>query len=304
MSTLGFSIIIPCYNAGKFLDEAVKSILSQSFRYPFEVIVVDDGSTDNETKIALGEIAIQKKIRIIKLPKNKGLPHARNEALSASSFKYVFTVDADDCLNTKTDVLKSGTYPDRAIDILETTPEVAFVHTMTLMFGDHNGLTISAYPVTESMILKKHHAPNSIVYRKEDAIGAGLRDENIIKWTDWSFAVGILNYRFLSGKKNKIEFLKEPYYLYRIHTQTQRVSAKVVSELDMIQKTFSLYPEIFRKYYPNVSDKFIPEMVLANKPDRLKDLLHIAANDLNAALEMTRARKFRLTSEANHNSIP
>lgn len=304
MEKIGFSVIIPCYNAGNFLIETIESILIQPFYYPFEVIVVDDGSTDPKTKLILNKIISQEKIRVVKLPINKGLSYARNRALKISTFKYVFTVDADDCLNAEASVVNKGTYADRAISILESSPEIAFVHAMTLMFGDFNGLTISAYPVDESMILKKHHAPNSIVYRKEDALGAGLRDNDIKKWTDWSFAVSLLNYRFLSGKQNQVKFLPLPYYLYRVHSHPQRLSLKKVSELSMIRKTFLLYPEIFKKYYRDIPHKEIPKAILVNKPDKLNDLLHVAANDLNIAFEIVKSRNFKLTFNQEQRNIP
>ena len=51
----GISIIIPNHNSGPFLKEAVASVFQQPFRYPFEVIIVDDGSNDQNTKLILKE---------------------------------------------------------------------------------------------------------------------------------------------------------------------------------------------------------------------------------------------------------
>lgn len=68
-----------------------------------------------------------------------------------------------------------------------------------------DGLTVSAYPAAELVILAKHHVQISIVYRKEDALMSGLYDERIKKWQYCSFAAGLLSARNLSGKENKIE---------------------------------------------------------------------------------------------------
>ncbi|HBD92838.1 MAG TPA: hypothetical protein DC057_01550 [Spirochaetia bacterium] len=58
----------------------------------------------------------------------------------------------------------------------------------------------------------------------------------------------------------------------------------------MIQKTFLLYPEIFRKYYNNVFDDNIATIVLSKKPNKLKNLLHIANNNLKVAFKIIKQR--------------
>lgn len=306
MNKLGISIIIPCYNAGQFLIETVNSILVQPFRYPFEIIIIDDGSTDKNTSLALKKIGgrTNANIKIIKTSQNKGAQYARNVGLKSANFDYIFTIDADDILNTETDILEKGTYSDRAIDILNSSPDVAFVHGMTQMFGDYAGLTISAYPATESLILEKHHAQISIVCRKQDALNAGLYDETIKKWQDWSFAVGILNHRFLSGKKNNIEFLPFPYYLYRIHSKKQRISSEQINEKEMIRKTFLRHPEIFRNYYNDTLDDDIVDIVFSKKPDKLKDLLYIAKDNLNRAFEIASHREFSIIAKNEPYNMP
>jgi glycosyltransferase involved in cell wall biosynthesis len=300
----GISIIIPNHNSGPFLREAVTSVFQQPFRYPFEVIIVDDGSNDQNTKLILKEVENDFDVKVIRLDRNRGVQHARNTGLKSAIFDYIFTIDSDDQLNTDKNVLKDGTYADRAVDILSSLPDVAFVHGIWLMFGEYEGFTISAYPVTESLILEKHHAQTNIVYRKQDALEAGLYDENIKKWQDWSFAVGILNVRFLSGKKNNIAFLDAPYYLYRIHNQTNRTSVAEISEKEMTRKTILRHPEIFRNHYKDISDEDIAQTVLFKKPNKLKDLLHVASYDINRAINMMTQRGFEIQSTNEPPNIP
>lgn len=300
----GISIIIPNYNSGPFLREAVASVFQQPFHCPFEVIIIDDGSNDRNTKLILKEVERDFNARVIRLDHNHGSQHARNIGIKVAIFDYILTIDADDRLNTDKNVLKDGTYADRAVSILSSSPDVAFVHGPWLMFGEYEGFTISAYPVTESLILEKHHAQTSIVYRKQDALEAGLYDENIRKWQDWSFAVGILNARFLSGKKNNISFLNAPYYLYRIHGKTDRISALEVSEKEMIKRTILRNPNIFRNYYKNMSDEDIAQSVLIKKPSKLKDLLFVASFDINRALNMMTQREFEIKSKNEPLNIP
>lgn len=85
------SVIIPCYNGERFLSEAIESVLRQT--HPtFEIVVVDDGSTDGSRRIMerYGE-----KVRIVDQP-NSGLPAARNAGIRASRGQFLAFLDADD----------------------------------------------------------------------------------------------------------------------------------------------------------------------------------------------------------------
>src|ERR1044071_9134288 len=95
MSTQGshfVSAIIPCYNQAHFLSEAVASVLHQTYPH-YEIIVVDDGSTDDTSKVAAQHAGV----RCIR-KKNEGLAAARNTGLHASLGDYVVFLDADDRL--------------------------------------------------------------------------------------------------------------------------------------------------------------------------------------------------------------
>ena len=91
-----FSIIIPVYNVEKYLEECLRSVLSQSFGN-IEVICVEDGSTDSSARI-LERIAVEDK-RIIKLSqKNKGPGEARNTGILNAKGEYIVFLDSDDML--------------------------------------------------------------------------------------------------------------------------------------------------------------------------------------------------------------
>ena len=93
------SVIIPVYNAEKYLRGCLESILNQTFA-DFEVIVVDDCSTDNS--LAIAESFLEKfggRLKIISLPKNTGNASVpRNEGLRFSRGEYVFFMDNDDLI--------------------------------------------------------------------------------------------------------------------------------------------------------------------------------------------------------------
>jgi len=89
------SIIIPCFNAEKYLREAVESALAQTYR-PIEVIVVDDGSTDARPEIARSFGA---RIRLDQQP-HQGAPAARNRGVDIAEGELIQFLDADDLLNS------------------------------------------------------------------------------------------------------------------------------------------------------------------------------------------------------------
>ncbi len=90
------SIIIPAYNASRFIRQCIESILNQDF-HDWELIIIDDGSTDNTKKICEEYISINRKIRLI-TQQNQGVSVARNKGLCISSGEFIMFIDADDLL--------------------------------------------------------------------------------------------------------------------------------------------------------------------------------------------------------------
>ena len=93
-----FSVIIPVYNVENYLEETIKSVIGQTigFKKNIEIILVNDGSTDNSEKICLKyESLFKNNIKYIK-QKNKGVSNARNNGLKHASGKYINFLDSDD----------------------------------------------------------------------------------------------------------------------------------------------------------------------------------------------------------------
>ena len=89
------SIIIPCYNQGKFLEDAVNSILNQTYQN-FEIIIVNDGSTDKYTNDLLKNYSKPK--TKVYITKNQGLASTRNYGFKLSNGEFIQFLDADDTL--------------------------------------------------------------------------------------------------------------------------------------------------------------------------------------------------------------
>jgi len=108
------SVIIPCHDQAHFLGEAIASVFAQTHRN-YELIVVDDGSTDDTARVAHNF----DRVRCLRQA-NRGVAGARNAGLQSSNGKYVVFLDADDRLLPN--ALKVG------VNALEDRPEAAFVY--------------------------------------------------------------------------------------------------------------------------------------------------------------------------------
>ena len=90
------TVYITNYNYGRFIEKAVNSVLSQTFKN-YELIIIDDGSSDGSRKI-IEKYKKNNKIKII-YQKNKGLNFSNNVALKLSRGKYIIRLDSDDWLD-------------------------------------------------------------------------------------------------------------------------------------------------------------------------------------------------------------
>lgn len=93
-----FSIVMPVYNVEKHLNKAVDSVLAQSFT-DFELILVDDCSSDDCPKICASYAARDTRIKFMPLPENSGASHARSAGLSISNGQYILFMDSDDTIS-------------------------------------------------------------------------------------------------------------------------------------------------------------------------------------------------------------
>ncbi len=140
------SILLSVYNGKRYVAHALESLLAQTYR-DFELLVVDDGSTDGSAKI-LHELARRDaRIRIITNEKNIGLARSLNRALGASQGEYVARMDADDVA-----------LPERLekqVAFLDANPGVGIVGTAYRFINDAGEATGGKHPLTDSRPLKQ-----------------------------------------------------------------------------------------------------------------------------------------------------
>ena len=110
------SIIVPVFNAAQYLQECLDSILSQSFN-DFELILIDDGSTDNSLSICQSYERRDSRIKIISGP-NQGVSAARNKGLNVACGEWITFVDPDDWVEpTHVSTLYNAQKKNRDMDI-------------------------------------------------------------------------------------------------------------------------------------------------------------------------------------------
>ena len=89
-----FSVIIPCYNVEKYIENTVKTVLNQTYK-DFEIILIDDGSNDSTLAILNNLKETDDKIKVFTQP-NKGVSYTRNRGIDIAKGEYIYFLDADD----------------------------------------------------------------------------------------------------------------------------------------------------------------------------------------------------------------
>lgn len=149
------SIIVPVYNVEEYLPACLDSILSQNYE-EFEVICVNDGSTDNSWKILDEYESKDNRIKVVK-QKNKGLSEARNVGLDHASGEWILFVDSDDKLGcygvtTGHELQELMAQIEDGVDWIITTPTIIYEKDIYLdkRSGDEKYFTLPFYGVRNS----------------------------------------------------------------------------------------------------------------------------------------------------------
>lgn len=210
------SVIVPVYNTAKYLEPCLRSIATQTFGN-FEVIVVNDGSTDESLSIIQKFLNADNRIKLIS-QENKGLSEARNTGLRNANGRWVTFLDSDDAI---------------APNFLERTLVVAKATKSPVVccgkYSFRDGTDISNYTVRPSFLGKKAHIT---VMPAAKAIKNAFYQKDKPDYSAWNklFAMTLWQGReFPAGKffedmatipgvfkdAGKVAFVNEPLYLYR-----------------------------------------------------------------------------------------
>lgn len=162
------SIIIPCYNSGKYIRETVASIEQQTFK-DYEIIIIDDGSDDEATLQSLKELEKHDKLTILH-QQNSGPAIARNFGIDKAQGDYIVFLDADDIIREDT--------LNICIKKFEERNETDVVYGNCMWFGEKDGLKKQSDFNIVRMLRSNDTALCSMI-KKDSFIRAGGFDENL-----------------------------------------------------------------------------------------------------------------------------
>jgi glycosyltransferase involved in cell wall biosynthesis len=233
------SIIIPCYNQGQFLDEAVNSVVNQTFT-DYEIIVINDGSTD-ELSIEVLKSYKKHKTKVYHTD-NQGLAAARNYGISLATGEYILPLDADDKIGS--------TYLEKAIPILDANPEIGIVYCKARLFGIKNR-RCDLPPFDADRILLQNLIFCTAFFRRSDWAKCNGYNPNMKGgWEDWDFWLSLLELN------KKVYQLPEFLFYYRLKKDSMATAIKYQKSKELHAQLFHNHKELFSKNIAVIFDGY------------------------------------------------
>ena len=251
------SVIIPCFNHGKYIDEAVDSILQQTYQ-EFEIIIIDDGSTDPFTIEKLKSYNKQK-TKVIRT-KNNGLPAARNKGIQLATGKYILTLDADDKFHPS--------FLEVAVPILDGQSSIGVVTCGLSGFGTKNPAWMPKGGGIKNFLVYNNCLVSALFRKKCWSMVKGYNEQMRKGYEDWDFWISILE------KGWKIYVIRKYLFYYRIKEESMsREINKIRPEL--MKKLVVNHNKTYQRYLDYViseKEKTILQ-ILNSKTYRLGNML-------------------------------
>ncbi len=244
------SVVIPTYNRPEFLASAIASVLNQTFQ-DFEIIVVDDASTDETPEVV--DSFKDSKIKYIRHEINKGGSAARNTGIKASSSEYIAFLDDDD--EWLPEKLK------KQVEILDNCPQkVGGVYTGFLKIDKASEKIIGqSIPLGKGSFIDDLIKDNRIgttsthLLRRECFQKVGLFDENLPSSQDFDMWVRL-------SREFHFEFIKEPLVKYSFHEK--RISTDVEKKIKGIEIILERYGQLLATNRRSCSQSYLSLGVL------------------------------------------
>ncbi|MEQ1174558.1 glycosyltransferase family 2 protein [Acinetobacter lwoffii] len=270
------TIGIPFYNAERYLSDAIKSVLVQSYPY-WELILVDDGSSDKSLEIAKYYANKDSRIRVISDGKNKKLAARLNQIIFEAKYDFIARMDADD--------LMSISRLEKQIAALKENPHINLVTTGCLTIGKENELTGVRLgrniQMNATMILNGVtnllHA--SMLARKEWCLRNQYNENRVIA-QDYELWLS-------AAKKNDLDYivLEEPLYWYRV--------VENVTYFKLI-KGYNTQISVIENNYKNIISEYLKNKIIFKF--NLKKLIVFILNKTNR-LDLLLKRRAKFPSE-------
>ncbi len=254
------TVIIPCYNDGKYILETLNSVLKQTV-LPERIIIVDDGSTSETVHILK---SIQNELVQVMYQTNQGVCAARNNAITEVETSYVLTLDADDVFEP--------TFIEKSKPILDQNSSVGVVCCYYTEFGDgaQNKDIIKPSGRTEKDFLVKNNGVASALFRKNCWLGVNGYDENFKNgYEDWDFWLSILSKGWI------MEVIKEPLFKYRKKMHSRDMTAVAQFDQELRLQLFEKHKDVYKTHF----DTFTSQMIARNS------MLQKSLNKSNQSIE-------------------
>ena len=224
------SVIVPLYNAAPFIVEALESVVASTYR-PIEVIVMNDGSTDDSLRVAQEFAKKHPEITVLSQP-NSGASAARNNAIRASRGEYILPVDADNRIHPL--------YIEEAEAVLEKRPEVRVVSCRAEFFGERTGEWITP-PFSKELLARKNMIDTCAMYRRVDWNRTEGYMETCAAREDWDL--------WLSLFEQGGEFVRLPEIrlYYRVRGGSKRIKDRALKH-KLVEEINRRHPQYMEKY--------------------------------------------------------
>lgn len=200
------SVVLPVFNAERYVAEAVDSIVGQTLRN-WECIAIDDGSTDGTPTILAGRAARDPRIRLVSRP-NRGLTRTLNEGIGLARAAFVAIMNADD-------IASPGRLEKQAA-FLDTHPRVAAVGSATITFAEAGPWRVVAAPPADPVALRSllmrtsPFAHPTVMFRKQAVVDAGMYRPQFEPAEDYDLWLRL-------AERHDLANLTEPLLEYRVH---------------------------------------------------------------------------------------
>lgn len=171
------SVIIPCFNYGRFIQETIDSVINQTYKN-WEIIIVDDGSTDELTLNLLHKLNDEKFIRV-KFIENGGPSKARNIGIKEAKGDIILPLDADDMIHQD--------YMSSAMELFKNKEDLGIVYCRASFFGKRSGewkLPKYKFP---NILLGNCIFVTSFFYKKDWELVGGFNETFLDEWEDYDF---------------------------------------------------------------------------------------------------------------------
>lgn len=243
MPTPKISIISACYNHGKYIHEMIDSVLNQTFQ-DFEIIIVNDGSTDN-TKEILDKIQ-HEKIRIIH-SEHRGPSHARNLAISNAKADVIFNLDADDKI--------SGDLLEKGFDVLLKSNNVGIVYTECKYFGARSGkFRVGSYSL-ERMLVSNRIVSAAFLRKSDWEKCGGYSEVFAYGLEDWDLWLSIIE------QGREVVKIPDSCFYYRIYPKPceSRSGKRNSDRSKALNSVLLVYKRHYKLYsgYPTIMERFL-----------------------------------------------